>query len=131
MQITALRSGFYSVIQQSHIAVLGPCGLLYQLGCLGIAEFDPADLRAGLTPQAPYASSSPQYLWLLDVLSHFDERNRIAFVRFVTGAPWLPNGFQGLKIPLKVQQLTSRGQPCDDSYAPFAQTCFGLLKLPL
>ncbi len=78
-----------------------------------------------------------RYLWLLDVLSKFDERNRGAFVRFVTGAPWLPNGFQGLKFqgvkkPLTVQLLTTaNNQPCGDFSCPYAQTCFGLLKLPL
>ena len=131
MQIRALRSGFYSVIEQSQIAVLGPCGLLYQLGCLGVAEFDLQDMRAGITPQAPFTPASPQYLWLIDTLSHFDEANRLAFLRHVTGAPWLPNGFQGLKIPLKLLVLIRGGQPCGDMHAPFVQTCAGLVQLPL
>lgn len=131
MQISALRSGFYSVIQQSHIAVLGPCGLLYQLGCLGVPEFDVQDLRLGLTPTMPYTSSSPQYLWLIEILSHFTERDRRAFVRHFTGAPWLPNGFQGLKIPLTVQRLDGMGRAAGDTYFPVAQTCMGFVKIPL
>lgn len=131
MQISALRAGFYSVIEQRHVAILGACGLLHQLGCLGVPVFELHDLRSGLTPQAPYVSNSPQYIWLLDVLTKLEERDRQAFVRFVTGAPWLPNGFQGLKNPLKVQLYTTgTGAPCDDSYHPYAQTCSGLLKLP-
>lgn len=132
MQIRALKSGFYSVIEQSHVATLGPCGLLYQLGCLGVPEFDLQDLRGGLTPLAPYSSDSPQYLWLIEILSKFEEPDRLAFVRFVTGAPWLPSGFRGLRTPLELQLLTDKNnKPCDDSYAPFAQTCFGYLKIPL
>ena len=137
MQIRALRSGFYSVIEQSHIAALGPCGLLNQLGCLGVAEFDLQDLRLGITPFHPFTPTSPQYLWLIDLLSRFDQRDRLAFLRHVTGAPVLPNGFQGLKMPLQLQ-LRRRNprdgrpdQPCGDESAPFVHTCAGLIQLPL
>jgi len=138
MQIRALQSGFYSVIPLEQVAVLGPSGLLHQLGCLGVPEFDLSDMRDGITPQDPYNTQSPQFLWLFDILKSFDEPNRCAFVRFVTGVPWLASGFQGLKFqgvnkPLTVQLRTTSkdNQPCDDSYHPYAQTCFGLLKLPL
>ena len=131
LQIRALQSGFYSIIPQEHVAILGPSGLLHSLGCLTCPEFDLEDLRFGLEPKHGYDTQSPQYVWLIETLSKFDEPQRRALVRFLTGSPWLPNGFQGLQTRLTVQlQTTKEGKPADDSYFPVAQTCAGLFKLP-
>jgi len=131
LQIRALQAGFYSIIPQHQVAILGPSGLLHHLGCLTCPEFDLEDLRFGLEPKHGYDTQSPQYVWLIETLSKFDEPQRRALVRFLTGSPWLPNGFQGLTPRLTVQlQTTKEGRAADDCYFPVAQTCAGLFKLP-
>jgi hypothetical protein len=131
LQARALQSGFYSIISQEKISILGPSGLLHQLGALSCPEFDPEDLRIGFEPKHGYTVDSPQYSWLIETLLTFDEHQRRATVRFLTGSPSLPSGFQGLPKRLTVQLLTTTaGQPAGDSHLPCIQTCFGLFKLP-
>jgi hypothetical protein len=131
MQVQALRSGFYSIIPQEKISILGASGLWHHLGAVACPEFDPEDLRIGFEPKHGYTVDSPQYLWLIETLLTFDEDQRRATVRFLTGSPALPSGFQGLPKRLTVQlQTTPTGQPVGDSYLPSIQCCFGLFKLP-
>jgi hypothetical protein len=131
LQIRALQSGFYSVIPQEKIAILGPSGLLHHLGALKCPEFDPEDLRIGFEPKHGYTTESPQVKWLIETLLTFDEPQRRATVRFLTGSPSLPSGFQGLPRRLTVQLLTTAtGHPAGDTYLPVIQACAGLFKLP-
>ena len=131
LQIRALQSGFYSIISREKIAILGPSGLLHHLGALKCPEFDPEDLRIGFEPKHGYSAESPQVKWLIETLLTFDEPQRRATVRFLTGSPSLPSGFQGLPRRLTVQLLTTTtGHPAGDSYLPVIQACAGLFKLP-
>lgn len=131
LQARALQSGFYSIISQEKISILGPSGLLHHLGALSCPEFDPEDLRLGFEPKFGYSVDSPQYSWLIQTLLTFDEDQRRATVRFLTGSPSLPSGFQGLPKRLTVQLLTTQAnQPAGDSYLPVIQACAGLFKLP-
>lgn len=131
LQIRALQAGFYSIVSQEEISILGPSGLLRQLGALSCPKFDRADLRIGFEPKFGYSTDSPQYIWLIDTLLAFDEPQRRAVVQFLTGSPHLPSGFQGLPKRLTVQLLTTQSnQPAGDSYLPVMQTCAGLFKLP-
>lgn len=131
MQVQALRSGFYSIIPQEKISILGASGLWHLLGALACPEFDREDLRIGFEPKHGYTVDSPQYQWLIETLLTFDEDQRRATVRFLTGSPSLPSGFQGLPKRLTVQLLLhDNGQPVGDSYLPVIQCCFGLFKLP-
>jgi len=132
LQLRALKSGFYSIIPQNQVAVLGPSGLLHLLGCFRVPEFDDDDMNEGIVPQQPYTRQSGQFLWLLETLKDLDQRDRSNFLRFVTGAPCLPsNGFRGLKFRGVSAPITVQDLPGGDSRFPFAGTCHGFLKLPL
>jgi hypothetical protein len=130
-QIRALQSGFYSIISQEDVAILGPSGLLEHMGALRCPEFDREDMLIGLKPENGYTTESPQYIWLIETLLTFDERQRRATIQFITGSPVLPSGFQGLPKRVTVQMMmTDTCQPCGDSHFPHCSTCAGLFKLP-
>ena len=130
-QIRALQSGFYSIISQEDVAILGPSGLLEHMGALRCPEFDREDMLIGLKPENGYTTESPQYMWLIEALLSFDEPQRRATIQFITGSPVLPSGFQGLPKRITVQMLmTDECQPCGDSHFPHCSTCAGLFKLP-
>ena len=136
MQLRALKSGFYSIVSQEQVAVLGPSGLLHLLGCLQVPRFDRVDMSEGIVPQEPYNSQSPQIMWLFEILETLDGCDRCNFLRFVTGSPCLPGGFRSLRFsgaakPLLVQKRTNGDcKPMGDSDLPFSATCHGFLKLP-
>ncbi len=131
LQMRALQSGFYSIISQDKVAILGASGLLHQMGALSCPPFDRADLEIAFEPNHGYTAESPQFKWLIDTILSFDECQRRATVRFITGSPSLPGGFQGLAKRLTVMMHTnSSAQPTGDDYMPTVQTCAGLFKLP-
>ena len=131
LQMRALKSGFYSIVSQDKVAMLGASGLLHHMGALSCPPFDRVDLEIAFEPNHGYTTESPQFKWLIDTLLSLDECQRRATVRFITGSPSLPGGFQGLAKRITVQMhKTHTGQPSGDAYMPQVQTCAGLFKLP-
>ncbi len=119
LQIQALRDGFYSVVPLDSVTILGASGLLRELCCLQVAPFDEEDVKFGLLPVNGYDMDSPQFQWLINSLLQFNEQERVAFLRWVRGAPSLPSGFKGLHKRVTVQGDIQRDA---HSYAPSAHT---------
>ena len=108
LQIQALKDGFYSVVSPDSVAILGASGLLRELCCAEVAEFDEEDVRFGLQPGGGFTVNSPQFQWLVSSMMQFNERERAAFLRWVKGGPSLPSGFKGLLQPIKVAGMGSQ-----------------------
>ena len=102
LQIRALRDGFYSVVSREAVSLLGACGLLRELCCLEVAQFDEDDVKFGLLPAAGFDIDSPQFQWLIKSMLQFNQRERATFLRWVKGGPSLPSGFKGLPQPIRV-----------------------------
>lgn len=79
-----------------------------------------------------YNSTSPQVLWLWEVLDSFDSSERAEFLQFVTGSSKVPlDGFKGLIGMRGPQKFTVAKIKSEDFMRlPTGHTCFNQIDLP-
>jgi ubiquitin-protein ligase E3 A len=90
----------------------------------GQTDLDFHDLQAGCTYQDGYDADSPAVAMFWQVLYEFDNAEKKAFLRFLTGSDRCPVG--GLRA---VELVVSRNTD-EEARLPSAHTCFNHLLLP-
>ncbi|KAL8425269.1 hypothetical protein Efla_002335 [Eimeria flavescens] len=87
--------------------------------------FDVNDLRQHASYSGGYTVSSPQVVWLWELLADMADAERSSFLMFVTSCSRAPlRGFGCLSPPFTVHRVP------DISRLPTSSTCVNLLKLP-
>lgn len=122
VQFNSFKSGFDKVIDGFSCTYLSG-GELEVIVC-GQTDLDFHDLQAGCTYQDGYDADSPAVAMFWQVLYEFDNAEKKAFLRFLTGSDRCPVG--GLRA---VELVVSRNTD-EEARLPSAHTCFNHLLLP-
>ncbi|CDJ67664.1 ubiquitin-transferase domain-containing protein, putative [Eimeria necatrix] len=87
--------------------------------------FDVEDLRSHASYSGGFSETSPQVLWLWELLSGMADSERSSFLMFVTSCSRAPlRGFGSLSPPFTIHRVP------DTSRLPTSSTCVNLFKLP-
>jgi len=100
--------------------------ILIMLGSVNL-PIDLGDLRKHTTYEGPYNDADATIIAFWEVVDSFDEEQRRALLKFVTGCDRPP--LLGFK-ELAPNNFTVRHAGWDEQHLPTASTCSNLLKLP-
>lgn len=122
-QTAAFQRGMFEVIPRHWLSIFSEPELQILISG-SAAGIDIGDLRRN-TRTAGWGWGNRAVDWLWEVLEEASDKDRAAFLRFVTSCERPPPlGFKDLAPPLTVQHID------DTSRLPTASTCFNTLKLP-
>eukprot|EP00818_Percolomonas_sp_WS_P008358 CAMPEP_0117439754 /NCGR_PEP_ID=MMETSP0759-20121206/2726_1 /TAXON_ID=63605 /ORGANISM="Percolomonas cosmopolitus, Strain WS" /LENGTH=1495 /DNA_ID=CAMNT_0005231475 /DNA_START=707 /DNA_END=5194 /DNA_ORIENTATION=- len=128
-QVESLREGFSALVHPKNLFLFSH-GELETLFAGEDKKWTEGMLKKAIVCDHGYTPESQTIVHLMHVLTQFDQPQRRAFVRFVTGSPRLPvGGLQKLNPKLTVVRK-STGDAGADSYLPSCMTCTHYLKLP-
>eukprot|EP00049_Salpingoeca_infusionum_P012606 m.231701 g.231701 ORF g.231701 m.231701 type:complete len:1644 (+) comp15223_c0_seq1:314-5245(+) len=126
--IEALLEGFDAIFPARELSIFTVDEI--QL-CISGSANEPWDLemlKHAIKADHGFTADSQTFVWLLEVLASLDEKERRAFVEFLTGSPNLPVG--GL-AKLRPQTTVVRKHADDPAKVlPSVMTCQNYLKLP-
>lgn len=127
-QVEAFKSGFSEVCSLRNIQVFTE-DEFERLLCGEQDTWDFCQLRNDINFDHGYTARSTAISNLLEIIQEFKNRERRAFLQFVTGAPRLPpGGLAALKPKMTVVQKRTDNNP--DMDLPSVMTCTNYLKLP-
>lgn len=122
-QIEAFRKGLDEVVPLSGLEPFSPAELVCMLCGDNSVDWDSTSLFQNLRPTASLTTNSPVFQLLVQYLLQLENKERAAFLNFVTACPRLPpGGVAALNIEVGPSQL--------DSKIPTSQTCVPRLYLP-
>ena len=121
-QFNSFRRGFDKVIDGFSSTYLNSSEL--EVMVCGQTDLDFNDLQAGCTYQDGYDADAPAVALFWQVLHEFDNSEKKAFLRFITGSDRCPVG--GLRA---LELVVSRNTD-EETRLPSAHTCFNHLLLP-
>lgn len=129
----ALQHGIRDILEDPGVLQAFNEDELVQLLCGTCAKWSYEELSRKMVFTHGFSSSSPQALWLLQVLTEMESSERRAFLQWLTGAPRLPpggiNALHNITVVKKCTDLASFSQSVDCNL-PSVQACSGYLKLP-
>jgi len=129
-QFAAFEKGFNDVFPMRHLRVFSPEEL--ELHIRGDCEpWSVEMLRSSIKPDHGFTDSSLPILWLIQLMSAMDRKERRLFMRFISGSPTLPaGGLKKLNPRLTVVRKEAEAPLTADDYLPSVMTCANYLKLP-
>eukprot|EP00282_Hemiselmis_andersenii_P016042 CAMPEP_0114133154 /NCGR_PEP_ID=MMETSP0043_2-20121206/13474_1 /TAXON_ID=464988 /ORGANISM="Hemiselmis andersenii, Strain CCMP644" /LENGTH=1256 /DNA_ID=CAMNT_0001226711 /DNA_START=123 /DNA_END=3890 /DNA_ORIENTATION=- len=129
-QFAAFEGGFNEVFPMRHLRVFSPEELEHHIR--GDMEAWNAEmLRSSIKPDHGFHEQSLPILWLVQIMSDMDRKERRLFMRFITGSPTLPaGGLRKLNPRLTVVRKEAEAPLTPDDYLPSVMTCANYLKLP-
>jgi len=128
--VEAIRRGMDKIVPMDALNVMDWREL--EILICGKKEIDVNLLRRHTTYSSPYSASDQHIVWFWEVLSEFNQENRIKFVRFAWAQERLPSDddeFTLSKTRLQIKQSSLRTAN-QDSILPKSDTCFFNLELP-
>uniref|UniRef100_A0A7S1CA38 HECT domain-containing protein n=1 Tax=Bicosoecida sp. CB-2014 TaxID=1486930 RepID=A0A7S1CA38_9STRA len=127
VMLRALREGVRAVLPAELMPLFSPRELA-ALFC-GEEDVNVDELRRATRFGDGYSATSPQVLWLWEVLSEATPQDRSAFLRFACARSRLQSTAGGGKA-LQIELPTGRARDNPDAWLPSSQTCFSQLALP-
>jgi E3 ubiquitin-protein ligase TRIP12 len=128
--VQRFNDGFYSVIERGVWEKFSPCEMTK------IISGDPVswtrqELDKYIKFEGGYSSRSTHARMLLDILTSFDQVQKVKFLKFLTGCGRLPiGGLKYLRPRITVAKRVDDAGDSPDRSLPTVATCSNYLKLP-
>ena len=128
LQVRAFKEAFAEVLPLAVLGIWTGSELAELLSGSSKAEhWERKHLEEHIQTAHGYTKKSPAFEWFITIIEGMDEKQKIDFIKFVTGSRSLPfGGFAGLKPLLTVVRVGEGG----DAILPSVMTCANFVKLP-